>query len=1226
VGRLIGGRYRVIDSLGRGGMGTVYRVEDTSTNQEVALKQASDFKGTGGGNEARVSEERERADLRFRREFHSLARLRHPRIVRSFDFGHDPNGSYYTMELLDGVDLKDAGPLPWHETCRILRDVAGALAFLHARGLIHRDLAPRNIRYTADRRAKLIDFGLLASVGISPEIAGTPACIAPENLRGLPLDGRTDLYALGALGYWMATGRYPYPARKLGELERLWRQPPAAASERSPDVPAALDDLLASLLCLDPLGRPSSAAEVIDRLQAIADLAPDPDMQVTQGYLASAAMVGRRREMEVLRGCVTEAVGGQGRSVFVEAESGTGKSRLLRELGLEAQLAGARVLAASGNDGRRGSYGVLHQLVRAAVGAAPECVRKLDRDHTAMVARVFPDLCERLGPVRMTQAVAEPAEERMRMQRSLTSWLLELTDTLPLAVLVDDVQRCDEASAAVLASLARYAPSRRLLLASALRMAEEVRAPVAVDALRDADLRLRLRGLLVEEVEELVRSLFGDVQHTMRLARWMHRSTGGSPLHCVELARMLVDDKVIRYADGMWVIPMDVAADDVPPELTRAMDVRIEALTKPAHEVSAALAICRGRVELSMCRALTSESLDEAELFAALDELVWRSVLVSDGASFEFRHDGLREAVLRSLSDTHTRRLHRRLGELLASAALDDTHEAEIGWHLHAGGDERRGAAYLERAGKRMFTVQALSDCVAPLETALATLERLDTPRARLLELRFMLVAAGWISDRRAGLRHMIPAVEAYRAHAGMDTAEHLGRYVGRHLGFVLGLAWALFRWCVTPSARRGPTPIAALSTFALTTGYASSLVYANHDLDGLHRMVELIRPMGVMKGRMPHAAFMGVCAFPDLLMGRLAEARRKLEYVLETIRRDRLTPMSDFEKRFAEAGIHSLLAQIQIANLEPELDETIEAMHRLDLRYYDLVAEATRAVGLRFRGEERHARAIEVELEAVSLQLGSWSTDVLLVLFGHPPYGMCGDIVNLKRMIDALERLVDEGFDFRARLAMSRGELHRARAEHEDAKAEFERGLALLHPEERLTRQWILAGLAEAHLGAKDAHAAVEQARACLVYAEDPSVGQTTMRLRANRVLALAQARLGETAAAVRRLEDTIALAEGVRSPAAAGLAHEARAWVALEAGDKPGYRLHCERAATWLRPTGNAALVARLERLLEAGAHAAGSSDEGLDASDTTTTVTSAPQSESLSASVSLPRHSTS
>jgi tetratricopeptide (TPR) repeat protein len=1215
VGRRIGGRYRVLGMLGRGGMGRVLRVEDDSTGRLLALKQATERKND--------DDERERAQLRFRREFHSLARLRHPRIVQVFEFGLDDSGAFYTMELLDGVDLKEAGRLDWREACRVLRDVAGALAFLHARGLLHRDLAPRNIRYTADGRAKLIDFGLLASVGVSTEIAGTPAFIAPENLRGLPLDGRTDLYALGALGYWVSTGRHPYPARALGELERLWRQSPPPPSEIVDDVPPAFDELIASLLCLDPLGRPASAAEVIDRLQATADLPADPDIAVTEGYLASATMVGRRREIEVLRGCVSEAAQGHGRSVLVEAASGTGKSRLLRELGLEAQLAGARVLSASGNDGRRGSYGVLHQLVRAATEVAPEAIRELDRDHASVVARVFPDLRARLGEVRVVHPVAEPAEERMRIQRSLTRWLLELTTVLPVTVLVDDVQRCDEASAAVLASLARYAPAYGLLLTCALRTGEMVRAPAAIEALGGADLRLRLSGLALEEIEVLVRSLFGDVPHTTRLARWMHQRTGGSPLHCTELARMLVETDVIRYVDGVWVLPMDVAADAAPPELTRAMDERIATLGEDAREVAAVLAVVGGRIELATCRALTADTLDEPALFAALDELVAQSVLVSDGDGFEFRHDGLREAVLRGLDGEKERSLHRCVGEFLAAAGLDETHEAEIGWHLHRGGDETRGAGYLERAGKRMFAVQALSDCIAPLETALATLEQAEVPRARLLELRFMLVAAGWISDRRAGLRHMMPAIEAYRAHAGIDTAERLGRFVGLHLGFLLGLAWTMLRWIATPRSRRGPSPIDAMSTFAVTVGYACGLLYANHDLEGLHHMIDVVRPMGVMRGRMPHAAYVGIRAFPDLLMGRLGPARHKLDYVLETLQRDRLTPMGEFERRFSEAGIHSLIAQIQIANLDLEVDETIEAMRRLDLRYYDLVAETTRAVTLRFRGEEREARAVEAELEAVSLQLGSWSTDVQLVLFGHPPHGMFGDIVALKRMVDALERLVNEGFDYRARLAMTRGELHRARGEYDEACEAFEQAIELLHAEERLTRQWILSGLAEARLAAGDAEAAETRALAALRHAEDPDEGQQCVRLRASRVLALAEAALGRPHPAISRLDETVRLAEEVRSPAAAGLAHEARARIALAQGDTATYRLHSERAAAHLRPTGNAALIGILERLLDAGAHKAAVSGEAAEAADTTTTVTNAPASVSTAASLQSTRN---
>ena len=291
--RHIGGRYAVLDVLGRGGMATVYRVRDTADGRELALKQAD-------GGRQRAADER--MALRFRREFHSLVELRHPRIVAAYDFGVEDAGAYYTMESLDGADLKDIGALPWGDACGVLRDVAGALAFLHARGLVHRDLGPRNVRRTRDGHAKLFDFGLLASVGIAGDVAGTPTSVAPETLRGRPIDGRTDLWGLGTLAYWLLTGSHPYAARKLAELEEAWRRPPPLPSTIVEGIPGALDALVMELLAIDPLGRPSSAAEVIDRLGSIASLPRDPDVEVTQGYLASAAMVGRAREMELLLG------------------------------------------------------------------------------------------------------------------------------------------------------------------------------------------------------------------------------------------------------------------------------------------------------------------------------------------------------------------------------------------------------------------------------------------------------------------------------------------------------------------------------------------------------------------------------------------------------------------------------------------------------------------------------------------------------------------------------------------------------------------------------------------------------------------------------------------------------------------------------------------------------------------------------------------------------------
>ena len=203
--RRIAGRYRIVDMLGQGGMGTVWRVVDETDGREVALKHADGGRGRDGA-------EVDRSATRFRREFHTLASLRHPQIVRAIEYGLDPAGPYYTMELLDGCDLKDAGRVPWRHAVAILCDVAAALATLHARGLVHRDLAPRNVRLLGDGRAKLFDFGLLASIGATGDIAGTATAVAPETLRRRPVDGRTDVFGLGTLAYWLFTGEHAFGA------------------------------------------------------------------------------------------------------------------------------------------------------------------------------------------------------------------------------------------------------------------------------------------------------------------------------------------------------------------------------------------------------------------------------------------------------------------------------------------------------------------------------------------------------------------------------------------------------------------------------------------------------------------------------------------------------------------------------------------------------------------------------------------------------------------------------------------------------------------------------------------------------------------------------------------------------------------------------------------------------------------------------------------------------
>ena len=146
----IGGRYRVLDRLGRGGMAVVYRVQAGDDGEPLALKQLTLSR----------HERRDQYSVsQFEREFYALAQLSHPRIIRVYDYGVDPAGPYYTMELLDGGDLHDRTPLPYAVACAHLLDVCSSLALLHSRGLVHRDVSPRNIRCTHAGHAKLIEIG-----------------------------------------------------------------------------------------------------------------------------------------------------------------------------------------------------------------------------------------------------------------------------------------------------------------------------------------------------------------------------------------------------------------------------------------------------------------------------------------------------------------------------------------------------------------------------------------------------------------------------------------------------------------------------------------------------------------------------------------------------------------------------------------------------------------------------------------------------------------------------------------------------------------------------------------------------------------------------------------------------------------------------------------------------------------------------------------------------------
>jgi serine/threonine-protein kinase len=260
------GRYVIEREVGRGGMGVVYRALDPALNRAVALKVLAGH-----------LDHEHSARLRFHREAASIANLKHPHIALVYEFGEHDGLPFIALEWAEGRTLKDLladdGPLPLDRALPLLEQLAGALDFAHAHGVIHRDLKPANIIVTGEGRATLVDFGL-ATMQSAPALTasglvfGTPMYISPEQIRGDELDGRSDLYSLGVAAYEMLCGKLPFEANSTPALlhHHLYT-PPLPISEHNPALPAHVEAALNKALAKNRAERFQSAREFCGALR-----------------------------------------------------------------------------------------------------------------------------------------------------------------------------------------------------------------------------------------------------------------------------------------------------------------------------------------------------------------------------------------------------------------------------------------------------------------------------------------------------------------------------------------------------------------------------------------------------------------------------------------------------------------------------------------------------------------------------------------------------------------------------------------------------------------------------------------------------------------------------------------------------------------------------------------------------------------------------------------------
>jgi serine/threonine-protein kinase len=261
------GRYEITAELGRGAMGVVFRARDPKIDRTVAIKTIAVL--TSSTHDA------EHYRQRFFREAQAAGRLSHPGIVTIYDVGEDEatRTPFIVMECVEGDSLDrlvaatPTGTLPHASALKLVRQIAEALDYAHRQGIVHRDIKPANILVTAEWQPKIADFGIakvsLAETTLHGQVMGTPAYMSPEQLNGKALDGRSDLFSLGVITYWLLTGVKPFDGDTLTEIcvQVVTKEPPPP-SEVTPGLNVDVDYVLRRALSKDPAMRYQSGSEM----------------------------------------------------------------------------------------------------------------------------------------------------------------------------------------------------------------------------------------------------------------------------------------------------------------------------------------------------------------------------------------------------------------------------------------------------------------------------------------------------------------------------------------------------------------------------------------------------------------------------------------------------------------------------------------------------------------------------------------------------------------------------------------------------------------------------------------------------------------------------------------------------------------------------------------------------------------------------------------------------
>ena len=734
-GDLVADRFEIERLAKAGGMGAVYRAIDREGGAAVAVKMLSGCSEQAAGY--------------FSREARILAELHHPAVVEYRAHGRTHTGTLWlAMEWLDGMDLEERmekAPLSIRESLALVRRASEALGAAHERGIVHRDIKPSNL-FLVDgeiEKAKLLDFGIARSREATRPatrtgmLLGTPGYMAPEQTLGAKdLTPAADVFALGCVLYECLTGEAAFSGEHMMVVLAkiiLGHTPRVKTARRG--IPAALDELVASMLAKDPADRPRDGKDVARAIRAIEAGSLDDIARMAEGEtlpgdgdeparaatipampaIVASSFVGRERELSILTAVYGDCVWSpRARAMIVTGPPGYGKSRLLRELlaSVREHEQPADVWITRGDAMSKGSpFGMLARLIRGVAeiegGEPPEKQSRKLRERIARtvpagdadrVARFLGEVARiRFGPSASLPVLAASQDARLmgaQIRRAFEDWLAAETSQKPIVIVLEDLDDGDKPSLEVIEAARKNLADSPLLVIATGRPALKGLVPFFGE--RNVT-EVELGPLPPAAAEHLVREALageGSGVPPASVEVLLQRSLGNA-FHLQELA---------RAGAGVSRDTLSGSAQAV----ARAV---IEALApRPRRVMCAASVIGNVFWEGAVASVLTGATLT-TELNSLLDNrnaiaaLCDRDLLRSVSSrpfpkqnQFGFRHELLREAAYDSLDSAERALFHARAGQWLERSGEADA--GTLAEHFRLAGDPVRAAGYSARAAE----------------------------------------------------------------------------------------------------------------------------------------------------------------------------------------------------------------------------------------------------------------------------------------------------------------------------------------------------------------------------------------------------------------------------------------------------------------------------------------------------------------------------------------------